>query len=283
MIGDLAGFAPASCAAACASCRCRPRCWRRSIPRSAARPASTRPQGKNLVGTFHQPSLVLADTDLLATLPPRELRAGYVEAAKYGLLGDAAYFAWLEQNAARRIRAGCAALDAGHRASPCRARPTSSPATRRRPATACCSTSAIPSAMRWRRGRATRTGCCTARPSPSASAWRSGCRRSWASSATTAWRASRRTLRAIGLPTRIADIAGGPPPDAATLLKIMGQDKKVRDGQLTLILARGIGEAFITPRCRPQRRARLPRAPGRPLSRALRLEPRPVLSVAVAV
>ena len=55
-------------------------------------------QGKNLVGTFHQPSLVLADTGLLATLPAREFRAGYVEAAKYGLLGDAAFFAWLEQN-----------------------------------------------------------------------------------------------------------------------------------------------------------------------------------------
>src|SRR5262245_52719779 len=56
------------------------------------------PQGKNLIGTFHQPSLVLADIGLLATLSARELRAGYVEAAKYGLLGDAAFFAWLERN-----------------------------------------------------------------------------------------------------------------------------------------------------------------------------------------
>jgi shikimate kinase/3-dehydroquinate synthase len=55
-------------------------------------------QGKNLVGTFHQPSLVLADTALLQTLPPREFRSGYVEAAKFGLLGDAEFFAWLEQN-----------------------------------------------------------------------------------------------------------------------------------------------------------------------------------------
>src|SRR5207253_11293129 len=56
------------------------------------------PQGKNLVGAFHQPRLVLADIDVLATLPPRQFRAGYVEAAKYGLLGDADYFVWLEQN-----------------------------------------------------------------------------------------------------------------------------------------------------------------------------------------
>ena len=58
------------------------------------------PQGKNLVGAFHQPSLVLADIDALATLPAREFRAGYVEAAKFGLLGDAQYFGWLESNAA---------------------------------------------------------------------------------------------------------------------------------------------------------------------------------------
>ena len=56
-------------------------------------------QGKNLVGAFHQPRLVLADTALLDTLPPRDFRAGYAEVAKYGLLGDAGFFAWLEANA----------------------------------------------------------------------------------------------------------------------------------------------------------------------------------------
>ncbi len=55
-------------------------------------------QGKNLVGAFHQPRMVLADTSTLATLPPRELRAGYAEIAKAGLLGDAAFFAWCERN-----------------------------------------------------------------------------------------------------------------------------------------------------------------------------------------
>ena len=54
--------------------------------------------GKNLIGAFHQPILVVADTALLDTLPPREFRAGYAEVAKYGLLGDAAFFAWLEAN-----------------------------------------------------------------------------------------------------------------------------------------------------------------------------------------
>jgi 3-dehydroquinate synthetase len=56
------------------------------------------PQGKNLIGAFHQPSLVLADTDALSTLPDREMRAGYAEVVKYGLLGDAEFFDWLDQH-----------------------------------------------------------------------------------------------------------------------------------------------------------------------------------------
>ena len=74
------------------------RCWRRSIPRSAARPRSIPLHGKNLIGAFHQPILVVADTATLDTLPAREFRAGYAEVAKYGLLGDAAFFSWLEAN-----------------------------------------------------------------------------------------------------------------------------------------------------------------------------------------
>jgi len=54
--------------------------------------------GKNLIGAFHQPLLVIADTATLTTLPPRELRAGYAEVVKYGLLGDAEFFEWLEEN-----------------------------------------------------------------------------------------------------------------------------------------------------------------------------------------
>jgi shikimate kinase / 3-dehydroquinate synthase len=60
-------------------------------------------QGKNLLGAFHQPRMVLADITTLATLPPRELKAGYAEIAKAGLIGDAAFFAWCEANAAALI------------------------------------------------------------------------------------------------------------------------------------------------------------------------------------
>jgi 3-dehydroquinate synthase len=61
------------------------------------------PQGKNLVGSFHQPRLVLADLEALATLPPRELLAGYAEVVKYGVLGDGAFFAWLEDHGSRVV------------------------------------------------------------------------------------------------------------------------------------------------------------------------------------
>jgi len=99
VIGDLAGFAAA--------------CWMRGIafvqvPTTllamvdssvGGKTAVDLPQGKNLVGAFHQPRAVIADTDALSTLPARELRAGFAEVIKYAALGDAAFFAWLEANA----------------------------------------------------------------------------------------------------------------------------------------------------------------------------------------
>src|SRR5262252_6048262 len=66
------------------------------------------PQGKNLVGSFHQPLLVIADTAVLDTLPPRQFRAGYAEVAKYGVLGDAAFFGWLEANHTDLFKGGAA-------------------------------------------------------------------------------------------------------------------------------------------------------------------------------
>src|SRR3569832_1449704 len=66
------------------------------------------PQGKNLIGAFHQPVLVVADTAVLDTLSPRQFRAGYAEVAKYGLLGDEAFFTWLEKNHADIFSGGTA-------------------------------------------------------------------------------------------------------------------------------------------------------------------------------
>ncbi|WP_347261472.1 3-dehydroquinate synthase [Rudaea sp.] len=110
VIGDLAGFAAA--------------CWMRGIafvqvPTTllamvdssvGGKTAVDLPQGKNLVGAFHQPRAVIADTDTLATLPPRELRAGFAEVIKYGALGDADFFAWLERHADALLARETAAL-----------------------------------------------------------------------------------------------------------------------------------------------------------------------------
>lgn len=99
VVGDMAGFAAA--------------CWMRGvrclqIPTTllamvdssvGGKTAVDLPQGKNLVGAFHQPCAVAIDTQLLATLPARELSAGLAEVAKYGALGDTAFFAWIEDHA----------------------------------------------------------------------------------------------------------------------------------------------------------------------------------------
>jgi 3-dehydroquinate synthase len=203
------------------------------------------PQGKNLVGAFHQPSLVLADTGVLATLPEREFRAGYVEAAKYGLLGDAAYFAWLEQNAGRVLAREPAALQ-----------------------------HAIAVAVAGKAGIVGRDEKETGERmllnlghtfGHAVEAWAGFSDRLLHGEAIAigiclAFRLSEelglvghnsvarveRHFAGLGLPTRIADIPGGPPPEPAALLGIMGQDKKVREGRLTLILVRAIGEAFIS-------------------------------------
>ena len=98
VIGDLAGFA-ASCVRRGIDFVQVPTTLLAQVDSSVGGKTGINSRhGKNLIGAFHQPVLVLADTALLDTLPPREFRAGYAEVAKYGLLGDAGFFAWLEQN-----------------------------------------------------------------------------------------------------------------------------------------------------------------------------------------
>ena len=128
------------------------------------------PQGKNLLGAFHQPVLVVADTSVLDTLSPRQFRAGYAEVAKYGVLGDEAFFSWLE---ATMPTSSPAAPRASMRSRPPAApRPRSSPVTSARTASARCSIWAIRSAMRWKPLPAFPIDCSTARASPSAWCWR---------------------------------------------------------------------------------------------------------------
>ena len=203
------------------------------------------PQGKNLVGTFHQPSLVLADTDSLATLPPRQFRAGYVEAAKYGLIADARYFAWLEQNSSAVLAKDRAALTraiavAVQGKADVVARDETETGDRMLLNLGHTFGHALEAwagfSDRLLHGEAIAIGICLA--------FRLSEELGLIGNNSVARVETH--FASIGLPTRIADIPGGPGPDAATLLKIMGQDKKVRGGALTLILVRGIGEAFVT-------------------------------------
>ncbi len=205
------------------------------------------PQGKNLVGTFHQPSLVLADVDVLATLPARQLRAGYVEAAKFGLLGDAAFFAWLESNAPAVLAQETAALTHAVAVSvqgkaDVVARDETETGDRMLLNLGHTFGHALETwagfSDRLLHGEAVAIGICLAFELSRELGLVDGA---------SVDRVVRH-FRVAGLPTRIADVPaqGAPGPDAATLTAIMSQDKKVRDGKLTFILARGIGEAFVS-------------------------------------
>jgi 3-dehydroquinate synthase len=201
------------------------------------------PFGKNLVGAFHQPRLVIADTQLLDTLPPRELRAGYAEVAKYGLLGDAGFFAWLEANGA-----GVLAGDPGKRIHAIE--------------TSCRAKAAIVARDETETGDRALLNLGHTFGHALEAATGYGARllhgEAVAIGMAMAFRFSHRLglcraedparvghhLAGAGLATGVNGIRDAlPGPDG--LLAYMRQDKKAKAGQLTFILVRGIGEAFI--------------------------------------
>ena len=200
--------------------------------------------GKNLIGAFHQPSYVMADIGVLGTLTSRDFLAGYGEVVKYGLLGDAKFFDWLETNGkdlaagdvAKRIEAvrwSCqmkadivardeteqgerALLNLGH--------------------TFCHALEAATGySNRLLHGEGVAIGCALAFE---VSARSSLCSQEDPSRV-------RAHLSEMGLKKDLSDIEGDL-PDADALIALMGQDKKVLDGQLRFIMARGIGEAFVS-------------------------------------
>ena len=200
-------------------------------------------RGKNLIGAFHQPRLVIADMDLLGTLPPRDFLAGYGEVVKYGLLGDVGFFDWLEVNApamasgdvsarARAVQRSCemkaeivardeqergdrALLNLGH---------TFGHALE----------AATGYSDRLLHGEGVAIGCTLA--------FQLSARLGLCSQEAPSRVAQH--LRTMGMKVTLADIEGDL-PDAEGLIALMGQDKKVRDGQVTFILARAIGDAFV--------------------------------------
>jgi len=200
-------------------------------------------QGKNLVGAFHQPSLVLADIDALATLPKRDFLAGYGEVVKYGLLGDAAFFDWLELNAARMVAGDAAARQyAVKRSVEMKAGIVSRDehemgerALLNLGHTFCHALEkATGYSNRLLHGEGVAIGC--------ALAFELSQRLGLCAQETPG--RVRAHLRGLGLKTDLGDI-GGDLPSADVLLGLMGQDKKVIDGKLRFILARGVGQAFV--------------------------------------
>jgi 3-dehydroquinate synthase len=199
--------------------------------------------GKNLVGAFHQPSLVIADTSLLDSLSPRELRAGYAEVVKYGLIDDEAFFDWCEANwwdviaggperdmaVARSCEAKAAVvarderedgdralLNLGHTFAHALERAVGYDAERLVHGEAV----AIGLALAFRFSEKLRL--CSRQDS----------------------RRVEDHLAEVGLPKRLQDVPGGC-GSVDWLLDAMAQDKKVKDGALTFILARGIGQSFV--------------------------------------
>ncbi len=201
-------------------------------------------QGKNLIGAFHQPVLVVADTALLDTLPQREFRAGYAEVAKYGLLGDAAFFAWLEANW-REVFAGGPAREHAIAVS-CRMKAAIVGRDERETGERALLNlghtfghafeAAAGFSGRLLHGEAIALGM--------ALAFEFSARRGLLPAAQ-AERVTRH-LAAAGLPTGVSTVPGGV-PGVDRLMELIAQDKKVKRGKLTFILARGIGASFIAP------------------------------------
>jgi 3-dehydroquinate synthase len=200
-------------------------------------------QGKNLVGAFHQPSLVLVDTEVLATLPDRDLLSGYGEVVKYGLLGDAAFFDWLErQGPALRAGDAAARLYAVTRSVQMKADIVARDETEEGDRallnlghTFCHALEkATGYSERLLHGEGVAIGC--------GLAFELSARLGLCSQETPS--RVRAHLRAMGMKVDLADIPGDL-PGAEALIALMGQDKKVVDGRLRFILARGVGQAFI--------------------------------------
>jgi 3-dehydroquinate synthase len=200
-------------------------------------------RGKNLVGVFHQPRLVLADTEVLDTLPVREFRAGYAELAKYGLIDRPDLFAWLEKNWQAVFAGGPARITAI--AEACRAKAE----VVARDETEQGERALLNLGHTFGHALEAATGYDGARlvhgegvAIGMALAHRFSSRMNLAST-DDAMRVEAH-LKAVGLPWRMADIEGDL-PDAEALLGFIAQDKKVSRGKLTFILTHGVGKSFV--------------------------------------
>lgn len=199
--------------------------------------------GKNLIGVFHQPDLVLADTNVLNSLSEREFRAGYAEVAKYGLIDKPDFFAWLEKNWQAVFAGGSARIEAI--AVSCQAKADVVVADERENGQRALlnlghtfghalEAATAYDSSRLVHGEGVSIGMVLAHEFSA---------RMNLASPDDASRVEAH-LRAVGLPTRMAEIPGALPP-AEVLMDAIAQDKKVKGGKLTFILTRGIGQSFV--------------------------------------
>jgi shikimate kinase/3-dehydroquinate synthase len=243
VIGDLAGFCAAAVRRGIRLVQMPTTLLAQVDSSVGGKTAINSAHGKNLIGAFHQPSLVLADTSVLDTLSAREFRAGYAETIKYGLIGDRPFFDWLEGSWRDVFAGGAARLTAI--------------------ATSCAAKAAVVAADETEQGeRALLNLGHTFGHAFERLVDYNGDRlvhgEAVAIGMSCAFRFSRKLglcpgqdavrienhFRAVGLPTEIRSIPGlEATPDA--ILAAMRQDKKVERGRLTFILAKGIGESFI--------------------------------------
>ncbi|HEY8594640.1 MAG TPA: 3-dehydroquinate synthase [Devosiaceae bacterium] len=200
------------------------------------------PRGKNLVGAFFQPRLVLADLDTLDTLPERQFRAGYAEVVKYGLIDDEGFYFWLEENRPGIFAGGPARAEAIARS--CRAKARVVAADERESGARALLNlghtfghaleAATGYSDRLLHGEGVAIGMILAHGFSA--------RLGLAPSQDTSRIAGH--LQSAGLPTTLSDIPGDLPP-TDRLMELIAQDKKVTRGKLTFILTRGIGKAFV--------------------------------------
>lgn len=243
VMGDLVGFAAAILRRGCPFVQIPTTLLSQVDSSVGGKTGINTPQGKNLVGAFHQPKLVLIDTEVLDSLPDRELLAGYAEVVKYGLIDDPDFFAWLEENV-EDVLSGDPAKRAHAIAVSCRAkaRVVEQDEFETKGLRALLNLGhtfghaleaekgysgellhgeAVALGMVLAFELSVELGLCPADDLERV----------------------RRHLSSVGLPTTLAKV--GLEGQGAKLVAHMAQDKKMEAGRLTFILARGIGQSFL--------------------------------------
>lgn len=243
VVGDLAGFAAATIRRGMGFVQIPTSLLAQVDSSVGGKTAINSEHGKNLIGAFYQPSLVLADTGALASLPPREFRAGYAEMVKYGVIDDAAFFAWLERNWRAVFARGPELTEAIAKSCAAKAAVVARDETEQGDRALLNFGHTFGHALeslthfdgaRLVHGEGVAIGM--------ACAMRFSAKLGYASPAD-AERVEAH-LREAGLPSRIAAIPGWN-AGADQILEAMYQDKKVSRGSLTFILAHGVGKSFI--------------------------------------